>query len=295
MKIIIYIFLIVTFVSGCKDQLPVQSPTNNNGQNTSSNFIHNVTLQLGSFVYVDTLFADSAQVIIDDSLETQTDFQGQLTFDSLRAGLHKIMITHSLFSDFGQTVNIQKNEVFIPLTSLVDDYFPLHVGSKWKYSYSLSTYVQGNGNSSDSGLVSWKVTTIEENGAEKRYIVNVGFQKATVNGYSPKNDSTMFEFIEAENHRISIEQIDSSGNKSYFLCKELQSMLNQDTVYRYYPKLNSDKIHFYAWTDGVAGTDVYIKRHSGVDSYSYGFTATNLWKYNTNYNLVLFDKPQINF
>lgn len=290
---IFYIAILLTFCAGCNNQSPVESNNvDNTNQGTSAKYIHKVTLLFGSAIFADTLFADSAQVTVDDTLRLKTDYQGILNIDSLLEGSHKITVKHSLFSNYSQTINVQANNIFISLVPLVEDYFPLKIGAKWKYRFSYSMYVSGEGGNADSGLVTWTITERKWDNSEKEFLVKANYQKTALNsGISPQTDSTSFTIIESNNHRLSIELIDSSSNRSYFLCRELQSMLVQDTVFRYYPNTNNDRIHFYALTDGGAGTNVYIKKNSGVSSYGYSFQAGMSWGYFIDYNLVLFDLP----
>jgi len=227
-------------VGGCGPQHATPSEPTPAHAFEDHSLVTDFKLQCGGFVDCDTLFADNADVYIDDTVWTKTDSNGVVKYASLTNGPHTIRITHRYFATFvGGFTAANSSYQYISLIPAVADFFPLIVGAQWVYLHS---YEAGEGSSyqwgwySDSGITTWTIVGVSRGSSGKVFSVDARYHRTggTMTGTVDSSQGS-FSILESFDHRITI-QADYTSPMEYLLFDNAKTILDQCVVYRYNDK-----------------------------------------------------------
>lgn len=191
------------------------------------------------FIYAvipnDTLFADSARIVIDYGRIIYTDNIGRFSTGSLSVGTHHLTVTHERFSQLDSVILIADSSVmFLPIKLSVGDYLPLALGNRWMYTYVYDQMAPPiNRRDRWDATFTWEITSMISSESSKswevselsssRHIIVWGDGQPVDTTYSDTSGS--FFFIEDKIHRITVE----AGKGSLVLRPDLSG----GVFYRY--------------------------------------------------------------
>jgi hypothetical protein len=226
MKNIIALFLISLLLVDCKNDI-----TQNNGDKLKKT-PENYYFQLGSYINSDTLFADSASVSIDGKYYGYTNWQGIIKIDSLGLGQHQLVASHKYFEFYDKQIMIGTDSIiFVEFIPKVVEYYPLGVGIQWVYNFSNSFSVHG-GASWEKGKYIWNIDKEEVDNNRKVFNVKWRYQEVETNDSKLDTATGWFSIIEAENHRVTIENATYSFGSDFPV--QMQQYFSENPLYRYY-------------------------------------------------------------
>jgi hypothetical protein len=272
MKSIISFFLLSLLLVDCKNDIT---------QNNENNFIktpENYYFQLGSYVNSDTLFADSALITIDGKYSGYTNWDGIIKIDSLNLGQHQVTVSHKYFELYeNQLVVGMDSTLFVDLVPKVVEYFPLDIGVQWVYNFHNSFSFPG-GASWQKGKYFWNIDKEEVDNNRKIFNVKWTYQEVETNDSILDTGTGQFTIIEADNHRVTIENVTYVFGSDFPV--QMKRFFSENYLYRYYFKDEKPDTFII-----VNLGDITIAKNKGLIGYKY-FVGGN---FTTQSNLYTLD------
>jgi hypothetical protein len=284
-KIITFSILILGFLfAQCRKEKSIVST-----EPTPTHQYRNYTGKIFGTVGDDTLYADSAFLLIDHSMAFYSNSIGQYSIDSVLVGMHQLSISHGYFYQLDTTIEFADSpQLSFRLTPSVSDYLPLRIGNHWTYTYNFSSGYMVTGQSYDKvGTFTWTITSALNTSTGKKYEVKEQFYFAQIsNQGSPSmtidttygQSSGSFFFVEDNKHRITIE----SGTGSVTVLN-LAEDLSRFVFVRFNPTVN--KINISIPSTNYPFTSYATK---GIGIYYYASNTYAGGNYYHDYSVTLF-------
>lgn len=231
----------------------------------------------------DTIYANAASVVFDDSAKFTAQPDGMLTIPSVLTGVHRIVVSHPWFQSLDTTVSVNDSAIIpVRLNPVVDDCFPLHLNNKWAYS-SYDNYYNNSMQSTDktSGTETWDLVSISKVDTGTFYQMVVGFAGRRVKTWtyptagSDTSDTSYtgsLTFFENSQHRLTISSI-TNGTAADV---QLQSLISGQALIRYYKgeEVASE------FVDPPITVSIYP--NIGINSFSFGIGYNSSWRLGLN-------------